>query len=55
MGCVRTYREEEGVEETFRLLNLLNVDFKMIDEVCCSSVMEDVGYKIKEGVAEHNI
>ena len=55
VGCVGTYREEESVEETIRLLDLLNVDFTMIDEVCCSGVMEDVGYKIKEGLAEHNL
>ena len=55
VGCVGTYREEESVEETIRLLDLLKVDFTMIDEVCCSGVMEDVGYKIKEELARHNV
>jgi len=55
VGCVGTYREEESVEETIRLLDLLKVDFTMIDEVCCSGVMEDVGYKIKEKPARHNV
>ena len=55
VGCVGTYREEESVEETIRLLDLLKVDFTMIDEVCCSGVMEDVGYKIKEELAQRNV
>ena len=55
VGCVGTYREEESVEETIRLLDLLKVDFTMIDEVCCSGVMEDVGYKIKENLARQNV
>ena len=55
VGCVGTYREEESVEETIRLLDLLKVDFAMINEVCCSGVMEDVGYKIKEELAQHNV
>ena len=27
LGCVGTYREEESVQETIRLLDLLKVDF----------------------------
>jgi Fe-S oxidoreductase len=27
----------------------------MIDEVCCSGVLEDVGYKIKGELAQHNV
>jgi Fe-S oxidoreductase len=52
---VGTYREEESVEETLRLLDLLHVDFTMIDEVCCSGVLEDVGYKIKDELAQQNV
>ncbi len=55
LGCVGTYREEASVEETIRLLDLLKVDFTMIDEVCCSGVLEDVGYKIREESAQRNI
>ena len=55
VGCVGTYREEESIEETIRLLDLLKVDFTMVDEVCCSGVMEDVGYKIKEELALRNV
>ncbi len=55
VGCVGTYREEESVEETIRLLDILRVDFTMIDEVCCSGVLEDVGYKIKDDLPKRNI
>jgi len=52
---VGTYREEESVQETIRLLDLLKVDFTMIDEVCCSGVLEDVGYKVKDELAQRNV
>jgi Fe-S oxidoreductase len=55
VGCVGAYREEESVEETIRLLDLLKVDFTMIDEGCCSGVLEDVGYKIKGDLAKRNV
>jgi len=55
VGCVGTYREEESVQETIRLLDLLKVDFTMIDEVCCSGVLEDVGYKVKDELAQRNV
>jgi Fe-S oxidoreductase len=55
LGCVGAYREEESVREAIQLLDILKVDFTMIDEVCCSGVMEDVGYKIKEDLARQNI
>ncbi|MGQ9638413.1 MAG: (Fe-S)-binding protein [Thermodesulfobacteriota bacterium] len=55
LGCVGTYREEESVRETLRLLEILSVDFTLIDEVCCSGVLEDVGYKIIGELAERNI
>ncbi len=55
IGCVGTYREEESVSETIHLLDILTVDFTMIDESCCSGVLEDVGYKIKGELAQKNI
>jgi Fe-S oxidoreductase len=55
LGCVGTFREEESVEETLRLLDILKVDFTLIDEVCCSGVLEDVGYKIKDDLAAQNV
>ena len=55
VGCVGTYREEESVAETISLLDLLGVDFTTVDEVCCSGVLEDVGYKVREELARHNV
>jgi Fe-S oxidoreductase len=55
LGCVGAFREEESVAETLRLLDLMKVDFTLIDEVCCSGVMEDVGYRIKEDLALQNV
>ena len=55
LGCVGAYREEESVRQSIRLLDLLGVDFTLVDEVCCSGVLEDVGYKIKDGLVQRNI
>jgi len=55
LGCVGTFREEESVRETIRLLDVLKVDYTMIDEVCCSGVLEDVGYRIREDMVKQNI
>lgn len=55
LGCVGTYREEESAREVIRLLDLLKVDYALVDEVCCSGVLEDVGYKIKEDLVRRNI
>jgi Fe-S oxidoreductase len=55
LGCVGTYREEESVRETLQLLDILKLDYTLIDEVCCSGVLEDVGYKIIEDLAKQNI
>jgi Fe-S oxidoreductase len=55
VGCVGTYREEESVGETISLFDLLGVDFTMVDEVCCSGVLDDVGYCVKKEMARHNV
>jgi len=55
LGCVGTYREEENIREALELLDILKVDFTLIDEVCCSGVLEDVGYQIKEDLVRRNI
>jgi Fe-S oxidoreductase len=33
----------------------MDVDYTLIDEVCCSGVLEDVGYKLNEELAQKNI
>lgn len=55
IGCVGAYREEESTEATLDLLDKLDIDYTLIEEVCCSGVLEDVGYKINDRLAEKNI
>jgi Fe-S oxidoreductase len=55
VGCVGLYREEESTEAALDLLDRLEVDYTLIDEVCCGGVLEDVGYQINEDLAERNI
>ena len=49
VGCVGSYREEEATEATLDLLDRLDVDYTLIDEACCSGVLEDVGHRIHQG------
>ncbi|MBW1738310.1 MAG: (Fe-S)-binding protein [Deltaproteobacteria bacterium] len=37
VGCVGLYREDESTEAALDLLDRLNVDYTLIDEVCCSN------------------
>ena len=46
VGCVGLYREDEATEPTLDLLDRLKVDYTLINEVCCTGVLEDVGYSI---------
>ena len=55
MGCVGQYREEDATEAALDLLDRLEVDYTLIDEVCCSGVLEDVGYAIHDDMAAKNI
>jgi Fe-S oxidoreductase len=55
VGCVGLYREDEATEATLNLLDRLKVDYTLIDEVCCSGVLEDVGYQINEDLARKNM
>jgi len=55
MGCVGQYREEEATEAALAVLDHLEVDYTLIDEVCCSGVLEDVGFGIKPVLAEKNL
>ncbi len=55
IGCVGAYREDESTLATLELLDRLKVDYTLIDEVCCSGVLEDVGYRINEDLAGRNI
>jgi len=55
IGCVGSYREDEATLETLELLDKLKVNFTLIDEVCCSGVLEDVGYEIIPDLARKNM
>jgi Fe-S oxidoreductase len=55
IGCVGAYREEEATAATLELLDQLGVDYTLIDEACCSGVLEDVGYQINTDLARKNI
>jgi Fe-S oxidoreductase len=55
IGCVGAYREDETTMETLDLLDRLKVDYTLIDEVCCSGVLEDVGYQMNEKLAHTNV
>jgi Fe-S oxidoreductase len=55
IGCVGTFRSPDSTRQTLQLLDRLNIDYTLIDEVCCSGVLEDVGYGIHEDRAEQNL
>ena len=55
IGCVGSFREEEATEATLDLLDRVEVDYTLIDEVCCSGVLEDVGYQLNADLAKTNI
>jgi len=55
IGCVGSYREDEPTLATLDLLDRLKIDFTLIDEVCCSGVLEDVGHEINEKLVQINI
>ena len=55
IGCVGSYREDEATMAALDLLDRLKVDYTLIDEVCCSGVLEDVGYQLNENLAQINI
>jgi Fe-S oxidoreductase len=55
IGCVGAYREDESTASTLKLLDRLKVDYTLIDEVCCSGVLEDVGYRINEDLVKRNL
>ncbi len=55
IGCVGIYREEEATRSVLRLLDRLRLDYTLIDEVCCSGVLEEVGYVMNRDLAQRNI
>jgi Fe-S oxidoreductase len=55
VGCVGSYREKEATLAILKLLDRLQIDYTLVDEVCCSGVLEDIGYRIDQRMAGKNI
>jgi Fe-S oxidoreductase len=49
-GCTATYRDKDIAKATMSILDKLKVDYTTIDEVCCGSVMERIGWKHEDVV-----
>ena len=54
IGCVGSFREIESTRQTLNLLDRLEVDYTLIDEACCSGILEEVGYPISEDRVREN-
>ncbi len=44
VGCTATYRSKNTARATMSVLDKLGIDYTTIDEVCCGSVMQRVGW-----------
>ena len=55
IGCVGSYREDEATMAALDILDHLKVDYTLIDEVCCSGALEDVGYDVNERLSKTNL
>lgn len=55
IGCVGSYREDEATLATLDLLDHLSVDYTLIDEVCCSGALGDVGFEVNQRLAQTNV
>ena len=55
VGCVGNFREDEATEATIELLDRLGLDYTLVSEVCCSGVLNDVGYATNPELARKNI
>jgi Fe-S oxidoreductase len=55
IGCVGAYREYETTMGILDLLDRLGIDYTLVNEVCCSGALEDIGYQINDRLAKTNI
>ncbi len=55
IGCVGSYRQEEATGAILDVLDRLGVDYTLIDEVCCSGVLEDVGFEMNKKLVGKNM
>lgn len=44
VGCTATYRSKKTAQATISILEKIGADFTTVDEVCCGSVMQRVGW-----------
>ena len=49
-GCTATYRSKKTSAASLSILKKLGVDFTTVDEVCCGSVMQRIGWDEKDVV-----
>lgn len=49
-GCTATYRSKKTSQASLSILDKLGVDYTTIDEVCCGSVMQRIGWSDKDVV-----
>ncbi len=47
-GCTATYRSKKTSQASLSILDKLGVDFTTVDEICCGSVMQRVGWDIED-------
>ena len=47
-GCTATYRSKKTSAATLSILKKLGIDFTTVDEICCGSVMQRVGWPEKD-------
>jgi len=45
IGCTSAYRNVNSAKATLSILKKLGADFTLLDEVCCGSVMQRIGWK----------
>ena len=48
VGCVGAYRENKAISAILNLLDNLRANYSIINEVCCSGILEDIGSTIRE-------
>jgi len=48
VGCTARYRLPEIARHTISILHKLNVDFTLVEEVCCGSTLQRIGAKEKD-------
>jgi Fe-S oxidoreductase len=48
IGCTARYRQNDIAKHAISILRKLNVDFTLVDEVCCGSTLQRIGAKEKD-------